>query len=281
MPELPEVETIRLQLEKQILGKEIHQVEIFQKRSFIGDHASLLGCKIIQLLRIGKYLILVLDSSKFVVMHLKMSGRILIEHLDAEKSKHLKACFVLDGNLRLDFHDVRKFGRIWVLDSIDDLQDQMGVDPISDYFLYPSFCELVEKKKRSAIKPFLLDQKNIAGIGNIYADEICFVSGISPFTTLECLSDEKVERLFHATKEILKNAILLQGTSLGKGLSNFKTPHGEMGRNYEGLKVYGQQGLNCLRCGHVIQKCKFASRGTHFCPKCQPDLKHESSCNRR
>ncbi len=281
MPELPEVETIRLQLEKQIIGKEIQKIEIFQNRSFKGDQQSILNTTINQLLRIGKYLILVLSPVKFVVMHLKMSGRILLESPDSEKSKHLKACFYLSSNLRLDFQDVRKFGTVWILDSIDSLQNQMGVDPISDYFLFPSFCEVVEKRKRSALKPFLLDQKNIAGIGNIYADEICFVSGISPFATLEHLKDDDLQALFYAIKEILKAAIQKQGTSLGKGLSNFKTPHGEIGRNYDGLKVYGQQGLNCLRCGHMIQKCKFASRGTHFCPKCQPDLRYESSYNRR
>lgn len=280
MPELPEVETIRLELQEQLVGKTIHSLTVFQKKSVEDNHIDLIGCSIDRILRLGKYLIFHLSQEKFLIFHLKMSGRILLQNPSDPMSKHLKLTIGFKENIRLDFHDVRKFGRAWMTHSIENLQSQLGIEPVSDYFTYSAFEKVLLKKKKTSIKPFLLDQKNIAGIGNIYADEILFIAQISPFAKVEEIDEEKKERLFFSIKEVLKNAIVSQGTSLGKGLSNFKTPKGEYGRNFEGLKVYGQQGLNCLRCGMKIQKCKFASRGTHFCPNCQPTLNYEGFSHR-
>ena len=280
MPELPEVETVCVELSKHILNKRIIKILIHQKKYVHGPVDTAVNQTVIAVFRLGKYVILHLSSGNFIVIHLKMSGRLLVVKSDDIINKHLKISFIMTDDIRLDFQDVRKFGYLEYCSSIEFLEEKLGIEPISDYFTLQGFQEILKNKKKSALKPFLLDQKNIAGIGNIYADEICFVAGISPFSKVEMLTEEHYEKLFHAIKEVLKFAIQKQGTSLGKGLSNFKTPNGEEGRNYEGLKVYGQQGLNCLRCGNVIQKCKFASRGTHFCPNCQPDLNNESSCNR-
>lgn len=268
MPELPEVETIRLGLIAKIQNKTIVKAELFQEKSLIGnlDAVSLKTIKAI--IRRGKYLLFDLDHL-FMIFHLRMSGRIILTHHQAERSPYTKACFYLTEDLRLDFIDVRKFGRITISSTIDDLQKALGQEPVSDYFTLQSLLALQQKKGNRALKSFLLDQSLICGIGNIYADEICFEASLSPFMRVKEISEDKIEDLFFAIKHVLKKAIASHGTSLGHGLSNFKTPKGESGRNQEKLSVYAQEGMKCLRCSTKIQKVRFASRGTHFCPKCQ------------
>lgn len=280
MPELPEVETIRLQLENKIIGRKILSLRVFQSSKVLGDQHSLIGKHILSTLRLGKYLILVLEEEIYCVIHLKMSGRLIIEKIEQPYSKHLKAAFEISGHLRLDFHDVRKFGILLITKNLEEIYQKIGIEPISDYFTFDAFTDILAKKGKTKLKTFLLDQESIAGIGNIYADEICFDAKLSPFKKIISLNEKETLCLFNSIKKILKEAIARQGTSLGKGLSNFKTPYGEMGRNFEGLKVYGQEGLNCLRCEQVIQKCKFAGRGTHFCVKCQSVDNNEGSFNR-
>jgi formamidopyrimidine-DNA glycosylase len=268
MPELPEVETIRLELINKIQNKTIVDASLFQEKSLSGNLQAIVGKTIKSIIRRGKYLLFDLDGL-FMIFHLRMSGRILMAFKGESKSPYLKACFTLDDESRIDFIDVRKFGRITITDSLDTLQASLGVEPISDYFTLQSLMSLKEKKAKTALKSFLLDQSLICGIGNIYADEICFEAALSPFIQLKEIDDEKIKDLFFAIKNTLKKAIASHGTSLGHGLSNFKTPKGEKGRNQEKLSVYAQEGLGCLKCSTKIQKVRFKTRGTHFCPKCQ------------
>lgn len=269
MPELPEVETTRRQLEAKISNKKIKAIIPVQTTKITGPVETLVGQSIDSMIRIGKYLIFVLSDKRFVVTHLKMSGRMMIANESDELSKHLKIAILFADGMRLDFIDVRKFGFFAIVDRIEPIQEKLGIDPLCDYFTLSSFQDIVNKKRNSKLKPFLLDQSNVAGIGNIYADEVCFYAKLSPFEKLLSLKESDVSNLYVGIKEILKKAIALQGTSLGKGLTNFKTPHGETGQHEEGLMVYGLEGLPCKRCGDLIQKRTFASRGTHFCPSCQ------------
>lgn len=267
MPELPEVETIRLALLDKIL---CCQLTAFTLGHY--PHAALtlepvIGKTIRQIVRRGKYLIFDLGSL-FMIFHLRMSGRVMLKKAQDPTSGHLKVQFFLNNGMRIDFEDVRKFGTIDITTCLQSLEQKLGVEPIGGYFMISHLDKLIQLKPQMALKTFLLDQSFIAGIGNIYADEICHQAGISPFRKLAELDQQMIEKLYQAIIAVLKRAVSFQGTSLGVGLTNFKTPHAAHGQNQHHLFIYGRQGLPCYRCGQLIQKERFQSRGTHFC-SCQ------------
>jgi len=264
MPELPEVETIRLALLDRVLSCQVTGFSVGHYSKPAEALQPVIGKTIRQLVRRGKYLIFDLGSL-FMIFHLRMSGRILLKTPHDPISPYLKVQFFLDNGMRIDFEDVRKFGTIDITDCLQSFEEKLGVEPIGGYFVASHLKKLVQLTPKMALKAFLLDQSRIAGIGNIYADEICYHAGISPLKKLGDLDQKSTEKLYQAIIAVLKKAIAFQGTSLGTGLTNFKNPHADHGQNQHHLLIYGRQGLPCFRCGGPVQKERFQSRGTHFC----------------
>lgn len=277
MPELPEVETNRQGLAKKVQGKRIDHLHVYWPRIVSYPHGvsqfcqRLAGQKIEELGRRGKYLLFYLSQGDVLVSHLRMEGKYFYypaSDLPGEKSKHTHLIISFSDRSQLHYHDVRKFGRFDLL-SVQDLKTYfeakgLGPEPFADSFKIEAFQKKLSKSQR-AIKPFLLDQKSVAGLGNIYADEVLFRAGIHPERPGLSLSSDEVESLHAAILEVIQAAIEAGGTTIRSYLNTL----GEAGSFQVDLKVYGRKGLPCPRCGHPIEKISLAQRGTHFCPQCQ------------
>lgn len=282
MPELPEVETICRQLEKEIKGTTIKEVEVrnakplnVPKAKFIG---AVSGAKIIEVGRRAKLLLLYLAppassprkrGSYVLIVHLKMTGRMLLVKKGAEPTKHTHLIFKLSGGHDLFFEDYRKFGFIKLLKN-EDLEKYLasegyGPEPLSPQFSYKIMkaCFLAHKNKK--VKQMLMEQSCVAGIGNIYAAEICFYAGVHPERKIGDIADAEFKKIYEGAKKILKSAIANRGASADA----YVDAYGRQGTFVPKLKVYGREGEKCLRCGGTIKKIKSAGRGTYFCPKCQ------------
>lgn len=274
MPELPEVETIKNQLGKKLKGKKIKDVKIlFAKivKAPLNDfRRAVLNSKIINIRRRAKLIIIDISNGYSLLIHLKMTGQ-LIYHPNFRNSScdaHTHLILNFQNNGELFYNDQRKFGYIKLLktDKIKELLDkEYGPEPLDKRFTLSIFKKLLIKKPRARIKQSLLDQKNIAGIGNIYADEILFFSGIRPARIISTLTENEIKKIFQGIKKILANAIKFRGSSV----SNYLDSRGRAGKYHLKLKVYSRHSQPCLKCKTKIQKIKLAGRGTHFCPKCQ------------
>ncbi len=270
MPELPEVETVKEALRNCVLGKVINSVDVYYEKILENiskdDFCKVLkGQKIIDIDRYGKYLIFKL-SKGFIVSHLRMEGKY---HYDMRQhDKHTHIVFNFEDETNLAYHDVRKFGKMNYFDLNTDIYNvkplsKLGLEP----FLMKDGTKLYEKLKKckKPIKQVLLDQEIIAGIGNIYADEICFYSKISPFRLACDLSKYECDLIVENAKKVLTFAIKLGGSTV----KSYQSAHGIDGKFQNELAVYSKQGQTCKVCGSIIVKTKIAQRGTHYCPKCQ------------
>lgn len=276
MPELPEIETIRRSLLPVVLRKPIESVEILVPRILPHGRAEdftarLLGRSFLDLKRRGKYLIFSVQGGLELVAHLRMTGR-LIYYSDAgiPRSRHASAVFSFRSRDELRFEDLRKFG---TLDLVPQGEYQtihglytMGVEPLSEEFTADFFHRLLEGRQ-TRIKALLLDQKKIAGLGNIYADESLFRAGIHPERSAASLTEAEAERLHAAIQSVLTEAIANQGTTF----RDYRTGFGREGSFQNRLQVYGKKGENCPRCGGVLQYKKVGGRTSHFCPTCQKE----------
>lgn len=278
MPELPEVETMRRDLDREVVGKKIKTVEATGLRS-IRRHkskkdfiAKLEGRKITGVQRRGKYLLLKLDGGDVLVVHLGMSGRLLRAKGPKEpllKHTHVVVTFTQGGQLR--YVDPRTFGELFItaLDSVEAAVPELahlGFDPLDDVMSWSRFAAMLQAKK-AKLKPLLMDQKFIAGIGNVYADEILWAAGLRPDRSSETLSSQEVRRLSRAMVETLQDAIKHRGSSLAD--EQYRDLFGEIG-GYQGEhKVYDREGLPCRRCRTPIARVKAGGRSTFFCPQCQ------------
>jgi formamidopyrimidine-DNA glycosylase len=271
MPELPEVETIVRELRPKIAGKRFSGVEgelkyVFRP-SFEKIVAGIKGLRVLDVERRGKFIVLVLEKKMRLVIHLRMSGRLLWKKIPG-KEKHIRAIFYFDDGSSLIFSDMRKFGRIWFYSEKDYKKatgiSRLGIEPFS-----PDFSrELLNKifiHRRGILKNTLLRQDLIAGIGNIYADEICYRIGLDPRSRLENLRQSDVVKLFEAISHCLKEGIAHGGASI----SDFVGTRGTLGKHQHYLQVYGRKGDPCYACGGPIQKMKVAGRGTFVCVNCQ------------
>ena len=285
MPELPEVETIRNGLENSILNKKITDIDVLWKgsiKSRVSEFTTIVvGNKVKRIDRVGKLLIFVLTSSnKSILIHLKMTGQLVYinqkeiiagGHKMGESdlnlpNKYTRLIIHFDDGSKLFFSDLRKFG-YWTLvdeETKKDVVSRFGVEPLSSQFTLPFFKKVLDNKK-TKIKTLLLNQKYISGIGNIYADEICFRSRVLPNRSIISLNQVEIRKIYNACKYILKKAIESGGTTF-KDYLNHK---GKKGNFTQYLKVYARQGQKCQRCSGIIIKSKVASRGTHYCTKCQ------------
>lgn len=271
MPELPEVETVRRGLERYVLGKMILGGEVLLPRVFRGDLNELRKRSVVSVGRRGKLLMLELSDEVFLLIHLRMTGQLLLHSKIGGRvlpDKHTRVVLELEDE-RLYFQDQRTFGYMEVLKKkeleIHTFLKLLGREPLSEAFSLKDWQEMLERNRKRVIKGFLLDQHYVAGIGNIYADEACFRAGILPWRKIESLDSEEIEALYIAVREVLSLGVDLGGASA----VNYVDVSGGRGDFMGVAMVYRQQGKPCRNCGTVIQKRVVAGRGTHWCASCQ------------
>jgi formamidopyrimidine-DNA glycosylase len=274
MPELPEVETIRRQLEPRVVGKAIADAEVLDPlwcapRKPAEVEQALRGRQIIGIGRRGKYLIVELESQRFLVMHLRMTGNFLwIGSEDADERPYLRFRMVLDGGARLEFVDLRRFGTGIVLegrDALDDyLSSRLGPEPLEQSFT-AEVLQQTAKGRKAPIKAFLLNQQMIAGVGNIYADEALFRARIHPLKPAGRLRGEELQRLRDSIVDVLEEGI----DSFGASIDRYRDANGDEGQMQNRFQIHLREGKPCPRCGATVRKMRAAGRGTYFCPRCQ------------
>lgn len=269
MPELPEVETIKNEITPYLIGRTITRVEVFWEKlvrepSEAEFQARLAGQKIVGLLRYGKYLVLKLNDGGRLIMHLKMSGSLLVSQGSSPPPKYTRAILHLDGNTTVFFRDPRKFGRMWLVKDEAEVVGKLGPEPLKPDFTPEVLAGRLAGRK-GPIKALLIDQGIIAGIGNLYADESLFAARIHPLRSGDSLSKEEVSRLYDAINKVLIAAIGNKGASI----VNYYRPTGETGTAHFEFSVAHQRGKSCPRCGTPVKRIVVRNRGTYFCPKCQ------------
>ncbi|HUW23237.1 MAG TPA: bifunctional DNA-formamidopyrimidine glycosylase/DNA-(apurinic or apyrimidinic site) lyase [bacterium] len=267
MPELPEVETIRRGLEKRILEKKVNRVEIntdrmVKKPSPKRFKEEVEGRNFKQVIRRGKYLILVLSSGKEIVIHLRMTGQLIYGKRDTKN----RVSFLLSNGKYLNLNDSRHLGEIRLVENWKRVPSiaKMGMEPLEGSFTLKVFGEMLNKRK-AKIKPLLMNQEFLAGVGNIYAQEALFKARIHPERHAHRLKRDEVELLFSEIKKVLKKAIDYKGSSL----SSYVDVEGKRGSFHSRLRVYGRGGEPCVKCKTPLEFVRLAGRGTTFCPKCQ------------
>jgi formamidopyrimidine-DNA glycosylase len=275
MPELPEVEVIRRGLAPHLLGRRFLSVTVGDKRLRQGsspeDLAQLVpGRRLTRLTRRGKYLLFGLEGSVTLLIHLGMTGRLLLG-VPPGHEPHVHLFFTLEGGLTLAFQDVRRFGQALVFAPGQPLfpLDQVGREPFSRR-VTPEWLAETARGRTRPLKNFLLDGRLLAGIGNIYACEIMFAAGLHPGTPVGKLKVEDWARVLKETRRILKRAIRQGGTTVNDYLNS----HGGTGLFQVELMVYGRGGEPCRQCGKAIQRIVQAGRSTFFCPRCQRKKRH-------
>jgi formamidopyrimidine-DNA glycosylase len=273
MPELPEVETIRLALEPHVVGRTFERVEIADRRLVrpfepLAVAAELEGERVAALERRGKYLIVRFESGRVLLIHLRMTGS--LRHGPAGKlgdDPYRRAVVKLDDGSDVAYRDVRRFGT-WHLLEPDELADhlarRLGREPLERTFTAKHLGERLSGR-RAPIKAALLDQRTVAGLGNIYVDEALWRAGIHPLREGRTLDADELARLTRAIRDALRTGIRSQGASL----RDYAQPDGRRGRAQERFRVYGRAGEPCLRCGTPIEKIRAGGRGTWYCPSCQ------------
>ena len=272
MPELPEVETIKNELLPHVIGRQITDVTLLWDRmvrqSEVAEfHSRLVGQRITNASRRGKYLIFNLSNNDQLILHLKMSGSLLTKSKSAEADKYTRAIFYLDEEIAIHFCDPRKFGAIWLVKDKDEVVGKLGPEPLEPDFTPELLAELL-KNRVAPIKALLCDQHFIAGIGNMYADEALFLAKIHPLRPGGSLSPAETRRLHNAIRQVLQTAIGNKGASI----ANYYRPGGEQGTAHLEFKVAHRRGENCPICDTPIERIRVRNRGTYFCPKCQPAL---------
>jgi formamidopyrimidine-DNA glycosylase len=276
MPELPEVETIRRDLEKEVVGRKIKTVEVHglrsirrytNKKQFI---SRLEDRKIESIGRRGKNLLLSLGDD-YLVVHLGMSGQLLRAQPKDPTLKHTHVVFTFTQGGQLRYVDPRTFGELYVVSKAGLAEEApelagLGFDPVEDAVSWDLFgARLVARKVK--LKTLLMDQHFIAGIGNIYSDEILWNAGLRPDRGSETVSTQEVRRLYRSMGEVLQEAIKFRGSSLAD--EQYRDIFGKVGNYQSEHKVYGREGQPCRRCRHIIERMKWASRSSYYCPGCQ------------
>ncbi len=272
MPELPEVETVARGLQASLVGRTIVGVEVRWARSVISPDPAifarrLTGQAVTGVGRRGKWLTIALSDGGTLLVHLRMTGRLVLGSGACLDDRHLRLLLFLDDGQRLRFSDTRKFGRVWLLDDPADVLGELGPEPLADDFTAARLREMLARR-RGRIKPLLLNQRFLAGLGNIYTDETLWRAGIHPLRRADSLSPAEVRRLHRAIRSVLRAAIASGGTTLPDAA--YQRANGRPGGFASRLAVYGRAGQACPRCGMAIERIKVSQRGTHFCPHCQP-----------
>ena len=265
MPELPEVETIVRQLRAPLVGRTItgvtlkwpRHVAVPSLRQFV---KRIQGRRIESIGRRGKYLVFGLDGGALLI-HLKMSGDLAVAAAGTARDKHAHTVFHLDDGREFRFRDTRKFGRVYLVSRPEEVTGHLGPEPLAAPFTAQALGRRLAARSR-ALKPLLLDQTFLAGVGNIYADEALHLAGLHPLRKSDTLTAEEVRRLWRSIRRVLRRGIRLNGASIDWMYRG--------GRFQEVLNVYDRAGEPCLTCGAPIRRILVGQRGTHFCPRCQP-----------
>jgi formamidopyrimidine-DNA glycosylase len=287
MPELPEVETLKLGLKKYLVGHKIEDVEIRVPKIFQGDVKNVIATKVVGVKRIGKGLIIELDNDYVLTVHLKMTGQLVFQDKttqdlvlskkiggDTLPSKYSHVIFSLDKGAMLYYNDLRRFGWVKVIKK-DELKDvtffkEMGPEPkvgedLAGKELTSTYFKNTIQKGNLPVKLILMDQKRIGGIGNIYANDALFLAGIDPKRKGKSITDGEAKKLFEAVYTVVKKSINYGGASD----ENFVNVLGQEGSYQNHTLAYGKKGEKCSICGGVIEKIQLGGRGTYFCPKHQ------------
>lgn len=276
MPELPEVETIVRGLREKLIGRQIRSVRVRTAtllrsplRSF---RKQLTGAIIKKIERKGKFILIGLGNGSTLLIHLKMTGQLLLIPEGRPADKHTHLIFNLQPrDLQLRYRDVRKFGFLGLLTPGQEWPPLADLAPDPFDLTARDFYERLQQKKR-AIKPLLLDQRFISGLGNIYVDESLFRSRIHPLTSSRTLNWDQARGLHRLMRQVLREAIKAKGTTV----SDYRGPEGIVGGFQHYLRVYDCTGEPCRFCGTAIHKTRVGGRGTHFCPSCQIPPRKES-----
>jgi len=268
MPELPEVETIARGLHLRLPGSTITGAAVYWPRTLARPaldefRVQIVGRRVESVGRRGKYIVVELDRG-YLLVHLKMSGQLFVAPAGEALDPHVRAVLDLDGGRQLRFRDARKFGRIYLVDELEEVTAPLGPEPLAADFTLDSFRRLLGRRS-GRLKSMLLNQEFLAGVGNIYADEILFVARLNPLRRADTLTASEQARLYEAIRSVLHRAIAASGTTLPD--RNYLDTEGQAG-DYR-AQVYGRAGDPCLTCGAPIERLVIGGRSTHFCPKCQ------------
>lgn len=269
MPELPEVETVVRQVRPQVVGRTILAARVFGRdvlargtpRAFC---AALAGRRITAVRRRAKYFVLDLDDGRMLVGHLRMTGRLYVA--SEPDPLRTRARFDLDDGRLLLFTDVRKFGRLQLARTLEEALPPLGPEPLDGVLDGKWMAEALAARRRM-LKPLLLDQSFVAGLGNIYVDESLHRAGLHPLRASDAVPRERAHALAAAIRSVLSAAIAAEGSSFD---TFYRTPEGRPGAFQDEFAVYGREGQPCRACGSRIRRIVVGQRGTHFCPRCQP-----------
>jgi len=274
MPELPEVQTLVDDLNRAgLVGTAIVGARVFWPRS-VATPAPRTFCRGLKNRRIrairrrGKFLVFDLSGGSHLLIHLRMSGRLHLVAPHAKRSKHEHVVIDLEER-QLRLHDTRKFGRIYLVEDDRTVLGRLGVEPLEKGFTAAVLQQLLSRRRRM-IKPFMLDQTVIAGLGNIYVDESLWEARIHPCRPADTLTSKEIRALHRAIPKALQCGLQNLGTSLGTGKANFYSVARRTGRNQDCLNVFRRTGAPCPRCRTPIERIVVGQRSTHLCPACQP-----------
>lgn len=269
MPELPEVETTINDLKPYIIGKCIEKVNILSNRTVAEPSVDLFreglaNRKIKSLSRRGKHLIFELDNGKFLIIHMRMTGALLLKPSAEEPAKAVRAIFYLDDGTAIHFSDIRRFGKMWLVKNKSEVLGKLGPEPLAPEFTPEILAGILDNRK-TPVKPLLIDQTLIAGIGNMYADEALYYARIHPLRPAGSLSRSEIKRLHGAIQKVLKQGIRNNGAST----DTYIRPEGTKGKAQLEFQVAHRKGEQCPVCGGSIERITVHQRGTFFCPQCQ------------
>ena len=265
MPELPEVETIARDLASRLTGRRIESVRVAWPRSIDPrglPTTTLIGDTIIAVHRIGKFVALSLKSGRTLAIHLRMTGQLIVDPARNPDYTRVTLHFVDGGSLA--FADARKFGRLRIVEGDPHAALQVGIDPFDRALTPRRFGDML-RGRTTPIKVWLLDQRRLAGVGNIYACEALYDAGIRPRRAAGRLNADQRERLLRSLRRVLRKAISHRGSSV----DDYVDAEGKQGEFQKRLRVYGRRGMPCRRCKATIRRIVLAQRGTFFCPVCQ------------
>jgi formamidopyrimidine-DNA glycosylase len=275
MPELPEVETIVRQLHESLIGKKISQVEIRRPRQWKGFPTEtavrmIANQQIQDIKRRAKFIVFDLTNNLNLIIHLRMTGKLLLAHDEFTTNKFTRTIFHFDDGSRLCYNDVRALGSLELIDAnqCPKCLLKLGIEPLSSDFTLEALQELLSKSKLT-IKEFLLNQNRIVGIGNIYASEILFLSRINPTRRANELIANEQKQLFHFIPEVLSQAISRMGTTFGHRIADYRNIYNIEGDFQNFLKVYDREGKPCLDCSNTIIRIVQKGRSSFLCEQCQ------------
>lgn len=277
MPELPEVQTIVDDLNALgIVGSTIRDVQVHWPRSIAltrpqAFRTCVRGQMITMIDRRAKFIRFYLKKGYCLAVHLRMTGRFRLVDSREKRDKHEHVVFGLGRRGQLRFHDTRKFGRFYLLDAKNDFFERLGPEPLENALSATRFSKMLQGHSR-CIKPLLLDQAFIAGLGNIYVDEALWLARIHPMTKSDGLNRRKAGELLDAIRKVLRLGLQNAGTTLGQGEGNYASLRRGRGNNEGHLNVFRRTGQACRRCGHTIERIVVGQRGTHLCSGCQSQV---------